>query len=209
MKKIDVYDLFISDENIEGLTAMGLVDNPAIQQNFLYFKNENIQNKYIMANVDSEKKMVVGPALIPEKKIIRQDYFGDLYYVKFNTDLVERLAHNFLKDSKQHLTTEQHENPIKGVYMVESWIAKNEQDKIYTEYNYSIEDVKLGSWCIMYKIENDDIINKIKAGEINGFSIEAFLSEKISAKSQVETLLEKVEKNEEKELIYNILKKEF
>ena len=205
--KLPTYELYIEDGDLDGLTAMGFVDMPAIKENFVYFKEEdNKTNKYVMSEVDTEKKMVVGPAMLPNKKIIRQDMFGELYYVKFTPEIIEDLAHNFLKESKQHITTEQHEEAVKDIFMIESWIVRNESDQIYTEFGYDIKNVPIGSWCIMYKIENDDIIAKIKAGEINGFSIEAFLSEKlVNAHSDMERLIAKIEAHENKDELIALL----
>lgn len=203
-KEIPTYELYIKDIDTQGLVAMGLVEEPAIEQDFVFFNKQNL-NKYEMAQ--SFENKIVGPALIPNKKIIRQDQFGSLYNVNFSVDLVKELAHNFLKESKQHLTTEQHDHPINGVFMIESWIVENEQDKIYTKYNYDINNVKLGSWCIMYQVENQNVINKIKDKKIKGFSIEAYLSEKIVYKSQFEKLIDCVKNFEDKEKIIQILKK--
>lgn len=206
MKKvIPVYELYIDDIS-DGITAMGFVDRPAIEQDFIYFSNFNdIRNKYVMSTIDTEKQIVVGVAMIPNKKIIRQDMFGDLYYVQFSPETIEELAHKFLKESKQHITTEQHESPLNGIYMIESWIVKNAQDKIYTEYGYSIDKVKLGSWCTMYKIDNMDIIKKIKSGEINGFSIEAYLSDRLTSHSQLDELFKRIEKYDNKQELIDII----
>jgi len=204
-KAIPVYELYIDDDNdLDGLTAMGFVDNPAIQANFLYF-NKDI-NKYVMSSINEEQRIVVGPAMIPNKKIIRQNVFGELYYAEFSEKTVEELAHNFLKESKQHITTEQHAKPLKGIYMIESWVTKNDQDKIYTEYGYSPEVVHIGSWCIMYKIDNEDTIAKIKSGEINGFSIEAYLSDKLKVTSELEELFNRIDKYENKNELIELIK---
>lgn len=204
-KSIPVYELYVGDNDLDGLTGMGFVDNPAIQANFIYFKNKDINN-YVMSSILEEKRIVVGPALIPNKKIIRQNSAGELYYAQFSEKTVEDLAHNFLKESKQHITTEQHAKPLKGIYMIESWIVKNEFDKIYTEYGYTIDKVKLGSWCIMYKIDNEDTINKIKNREINGFSIEAYLSDKLTTLSSYDELMNRIDKYKNKEELIDILK---
>lgn len=204
-KKLPVYDLHIDDNDVDGITAMGFVDRPAIGENFLYFKDDKLKKDYLMSELDTEQRIAVGPAMIPNKKIIRQDMFGDLYYVQFTPETIEDLAHNFLKESKQHITTEQHEAPLKGIYMIESWIVKNEQDKIFTEYGYDTDKVNLGSWCIMYKIDNDDTIDKIKSGEIAGFSIEGYLSEKLAMKSEVEVLFDKIDQYDNKEELIELI----
>ena len=71
--------------------------------------------------------------------------------------------------------TEQHENPVNGVYLIYSWIVENEQDQIITKWGY---DVPVGTWCVAYKVMNEDIRRKIRNGEIRGVSIEAFMTEK-------------------------------
>lgn len=204
-KSIPVFELYVGDNDLDGLTGMGLVKDPAIQIDFIYF-NKGINNNYIMSTVNTEKRIICGPAIIPNKKIIRQNSAGELYYAQFSEKTVEDLAHNFLKESKQHITTEQHTKPLKGIYMIESWIVKNEFDKIYTEYGYTIDKVKLGSWCIMYKIDNEDTINKIKNREINGFSIEAYLSDKLTTLSSYDELMNRIDKYKNKEELIDILK---
>lgn len=207
-KTIPVYDLYIDDSNdIDGLTGMGFVEQPAIGVNFVLFnKSDKLNNSFIMSDINVEQRIVCGPSMIPDKKIIRQNSAGELYYAKFTVDEVKKAAHKFLKDSKQHVTTEQHKLPAPDLYMIESWITENEFDKIYTKYNYSPEEVKLGSWCIMYKIENDDILNKIKSGEINGFSIEAYLSDKLTTLSSYDELMNRIDKYKNKEELIDILK---
>lgn len=204
-KTLPVYELYIADEDFDEITAIGFVDNPAIQADFVYFNDQKINN-YTMAEIIAEKKIVVGPAMIPNKKIIRQDPQGELYYVHFTAETIENLAHDFLTKSRQHLTTEQHVDPVNGLHMIESWTTKNEQDKIYTEYGYDPKVVQVGSWCIMYKIDNEDILAKIKSGEIRGFSIEGYLSEKLESHNQLDELLKRVENHPDKQEIIDILK---
>lgn len=204
-KSLPVYELYIDDNDLDGITAMGFVDNPAIQSDFVYFNEQGI-NLYEMAQINEEQRIVVGPAMIPNKKIIRQDPNGELYYVQFTPETIEDLAHKYLKESKQHTTTEQHVDPVKDIYMIESWVVKNEQDKIFTEYGYSPETVHVGSWCIMYKIDNDDILTKIKSGEIRGFSIEGYLSEKLDSHSQLEELYKRIDSYENKQELIDIIK---
>jgi hypothetical protein len=183
-KEIPIFELFIENIDIEGVTAISFVEFPAIKTDFKYF-NDTIVNKYTMSKTIDEKMIVVGPAIVPNKPFIRQNEYGELYYVKFTDQLVADLAHGYLKESKQHNTTEQHNSPAKNIFMIESWIVEDTNDKIYSKYNFTTNEVPIGSWCVMYKVDNLDIWNKIKNGQIKGFSIEAYLSEKLIKNSNL------------------------
>lgn len=198
-KELKTIELFISEDDIDGLQAMSFVEFPAIEQNLFYF-NKQKKNNYMMAKVDEEQGIIVSPALIPDKKIYRYDFITDEeFYVYFSRETVRKAAEMFLKENKQINVTEQHEVPVKGVYLVQSWIVENEHDALITKYGYSKKDIVPGTWAVSYKIENQDIKDKIKSGEINGLSIEAFFSERLDASNmrilnKIKELLEKTDK---------------
>ena len=172
MKEIE---LIINDENIDGVYGMGFVEYPAIEEDFIYFKNE--KENYTFGKLDEEQGIIVSPALIPDKKIYRFDpYTNEEYYVYFTKETIRKLAEGFLLNNKQNNVTEQHENPINGIKLIFSWIVENEHDPIITKYGYN---VPVGTWVVSYKIENEDVKKKIKEGQINGISIEGWLSNKL------------------------------
>ena len=90
-KTTKITELIISDENQElAIDAISLVTSPAIEQDFVYFGKE--KNNLTFAKVDEEKRMLVSPALIPNKQIYRYDANTDSdYYVYFSPETV-RLA---------------------------------------------------------------------------------------------------------------------
>lgn len=181
MEDMKIVELFINEDDIDGLTAMSFVEFPALEQNMFYFKKD-IRNNYMMAKIDEEQGIIVSPALIPDKKIFRYDFINDEeYYVYFSKETIRKASEMFLKENRQINVTEQHNIPVKGVYLIQSWIVENEHDALITKYGFSKEDIPIGTWAVSYKIENEDIKNKIKSGEINGISIEAFFSEKLDA----------------------------
>ena len=60
-------ELLIDEEQDDfGVEAISLVKFPAIEENFVYF---NKDQKLTMAKVDEDQKLLIGPALIPEKMI--------------------------------------------------------------------------------------------------------------------------------------------
>ena len=65
MDKELLYELVLEDEE-DGVFATSFVDTPAIERDFVFFGKEiNFQS------VSDEKRLVAGPLLIPNKKILR------------------------------------------------------------------------------------------------------------------------------------------
>lgn len=204
--KLPVYELVVEDIDRDGLQAVGLVEFPAIEVDFVLFNKKNKSN-WVKAAVDTNKRLIAGPALIPEKLIYRVDDFGQEYNNVFSKETVKQLAYDYLIEGLQHAITEQHKATVRGVKMVESWIVDSEQDKIYS-FGYTAEQVPFGSWCVVYKVFNDDILEKINKNEINGFSIEGFLTNKLIENSSfsVDDILNNIN-DDNKEAIFELLKK--
>jgi hypothetical protein len=72
---------------------------------------------------------------------------------------------------------------------VESWIKEGDQDKSKM-YGY---DLPNGTWFVKMKIENNDLWEKIKAGELKGLSIEGYFVDKMEKMSKTVTDEEIVE----------------
>jgi hypothetical protein len=175
MKEIEEIELVIGDEEVDGIFAMGWVEDPAIEKDFFYFNKD--KTNYVFGKEIEEGK-IISPCLIPDKRIYRYDpVTNQEYYVYFTKETIRELAEGFLMNNNHIQNTEQHDNQIDGIKLIFSYIVENEHDPIITKYGY---DVPIGTWVVSYKIENEDIRNKIKSGEINGISIEGYLSEKFS-----------------------------
>jgi hypothetical protein len=176
MKRIPtkIIELVISDESEElTIDAISLVTSPAIEQDFVFMGKE--KNNLTLAKVDEEKRILVSPALIPNKQIFRYDANTDSnYYVYFSKDTVRQASELYLKHNNHHKATYQHEDRVSGVLTVESWIKEGDMDKSKL-YGFDLPD---GSWFVKMKIENDEIWNKIKDGELKGLSIEGYFVNK-------------------------------
>jgi len=187
-KKTSIVELVISDEN-EALTidAISLVTSPAIEQDFVYFNKS--KNNLTFAKVDEEKRELISPALIPNKQIFRYDPNTDSeYYVYFSKETVKKASHLYLKHNNHHKATEQHTDRVSGVLTVESWIKEGEQDKSNL-YGF---DLPIGTWFVKMKIENDEVWNKIKSGELKGLSIEGYFTNKFEQMQKKEPTTEEV-----------------
>ena len=179
-KKTSIVELVISDEN-EPLTidAISLVTSPALETDFVYFSKE--KNNLTFAKVDEEKRELISPALIPNKQIFRYDPNTDSeYYVYFSKETVKKSAFLYLKHNNHHKATEQHNERVSGVLTVESWIKEGDQDKSNL-YGFSLP---VGTWFVKMKIDNDELWQKIKSGEIKGLSIEGFFVNKMENMSE-------------------------
>jgi len=174
-KATKIIELVISDESQElTIDAISLVTSPAIEQDFVFFGKD--KNNLTLAKIDEEKRMLVSPALIPNKQIFRYDPNTDSnYYVYFSKETVRQASELYLKHNNHHKATYQHEDRVSGVLTIESWIKEGEQDKSKL-YGFDLPD---GTWFVKMKIENDEMWNKIKDGELKGLSIEGYFINKM------------------------------
>ena len=88
---------------------------------------------------------------------------------------VKNAAYSYLKHNNHHKATYQHEQRVSGVLTVESWIKEGDSDKS-TLYGFSLAN---GTWFVKMKIENDDLWQKIKEGELKGLSIEGYFVDRL------------------------------
>jgi len=166
IKKEELYELVIEDENIDGIFAISLVQDPAIESDFVYFDKE----KVLFSSVDNEQRLVMGAILIPNKKILRIDGEGKPYYVFFKPETIKQLSEMYLKNKFTDKATLEHKQKINGVTLVESWIKESASKDKSALYNLN---APVGSWLGTFKIDNDEIWNDyVKSGDVKGFSIE-------------------------------------
>ena len=188
MTPTKIVELVIADDSQElAIDAISLVTSPAIEQDFVYFGKE--KNNLTFAKVDEEKRMLVSPALIPNKQIFRHDPNTDSdYYVYFSKDTVRKASELYLKHNNHHKATYQHQDRVSGVLTVESWIKEGDQDKSKL-YGY---DLPNGTWFVKMKIENDELWNKIKDGELKGLSIEGYFTNKFEEMNKKQPTTEQI-----------------
>ena len=177
-----VYELVIEDKEDE-VFAISLVENPAIESDWVYFYKEVVQ----FAAIDTEQKMLIGPILIPDKKILRVDAEGQPYHVYFTKETVKKLAQNYLMKKYTDSATFEHDKTINGkINLIESWVKDGQLDK---SNNYGL-NVPKGTWMGIFKVSDDRLWNDfIKTGKVKGFSIEGLFSHKLVQASMMDDLL--------------------
>jgi|TARA_R110001599_G_scaffold110550_1_gene274487 hypothetical protein len=179
-KTTSIVELVIDEDSEElAIDAISLVSAPAIEQDFVYFGKE--KNNLTFAKVDEEKRMLVSPALIPNKQIFRYNPNTDSeYYVYFSPETVRQASELYLKHNNHHKATYEHQDRVSGVLTVESWIKEGDQDKSKL-YGY---DLPNGTWFVKMKITNDDVWQEIKQGNLKGLSIEGYFTDKMEKMSE-------------------------
>jgi hypothetical protein len=190
---MNLIELIIDEKDeLSGVDAISVVESPAIESNFVALKSEEIK----LAQVDSEKRILMGAVLIPEKPIYRKNG-EDEYYIYFSKDTVNKASQLFFKNGNQNNWTLEHNKEIKGLTVVESWIVEDMQKDKSAIYNLS---VPVGSWMASVKVEDDTIWNDyVKTGKVKGFSLEGYFADRLEEKKQLskqqsedEILIEKI-----------------
>lgn len=165
-----VYDVIFDELNDKGVYALSCVENPAMEDMWLTLSDhpKNIQ----FSAVDEEKGILLGAALIPNKKIYR-NIDGEEFYIRFSEDTIEKAAHAFIKNGYVNNSSENHELKLEGVSVVESWIVENPEKDKSAAYGKTYEK---GTWVAMMKADNKEVLEKAKNGQLNGFSIDGLFS---------------------------------
>ena len=159
-------------------------------------KLESIRNNMSKQHfkIDSEeKRIVLGPTMIPDQKIFRKDAMGNPYYVFFTAETIRMISEKYMKNQYTRNNDLMHDGKaVRDVYVIESWIKEDENDK---SVKYGFGDVPVGTWMIAMKIaktpKGDEVWNQVKEGKLNGFSVSGFFEE-VQAFSREEMFLYKV-----------------
>ena len=176
----------IIDENDEasGIDAISLVETPAIESNFIALNKHEL----LLKEIDSEKRILMGPALIPDKSIYRRNDNGDEYYIYFSKDTVRKASELFFKKSNHQNATYEHEKKIDNMTIVESWIVEDPAKDKTALYGM---DVPAGTWMVSMKVDDEKIYNDAKEGTIKGFSIEGYFADRYDLKKDTFERLER------------------
>ena len=180
------------DENDQdsGVFALSLVEFPAIEENFVYLSK---QKEIKLATIDEEKRIVVGPALVPNKQIPRIDEnTGEEYFILFPEDTVRLAAQLYLKRQMNNNTTLEHSEGVEDISVVESWIVN---DPLRDKSNSYGMEPEVGTWMVVMKIQNDSVwTDYVKTGKVKGLSLEGNFSFKEMELSEEDKNLQEIKK---------------
>jgi hypothetical protein len=189
-KELPVYKLEINENeesNVE-VDFVALVDRPAIERSFLAFTEA--KERMGFAIQDEDERIISGPLMLADTPIYRNDSSGE-YYVVFSADTIKKIAQKYFKKGYQSNVNLMHDNGmvVEGVTMFESWLV-DEKRGIKPMAGY--EDVKNGSWFGSFKVENEEVWQLVKAGQVRGFSVEGIFNYKASGISNPQKMMEEI-----------------
>jgi hypothetical protein len=194
MSNFKIIELILDEENdISGVEAISVVENPAIEVDFVALKSEEIK----LAEVSSEKRILLGALLVPNKPIYRRNG-EDEYYVFFSKDTIIKTAQKFLMKGNQNNSTMEHQYALNGLSLVESWIV---EDEVHDKSRMYGMEVPVGTWMGAVKVNNEEVWGEyVKTGKVKGFSIEGYFTDKIERPK--DSLAELLAQTEEEEAEY-------
>ncbi len=188
-----IVELVIDENDLEsGIEAVSVVNAPAIEENFIALKKHELELK----EIDKEKRILMGAALVPNKQIYRRNDKNEEYYIYFSEDTVRKASELFLMRSNQNNATYEHEKKLNGMSVVESWIIEDEKLDKSVKHGFKLPK---GTWMISMKVNNEDVWKDVKDGKVKGFSIEGYFADKYEMKQ------EQIEKQETIELLKELL----
>jgi len=193
-----IVELILDEDQEIGIEAISVVENPAIEEDFIALKSQEFK----LAEVDKEKRILMGALLIPNKPIYRRNG-EDEYYIYFSKDTVLKASQMYLMQGKQNNSTLEHQYELNGLSLVESWLV---EDKVHDKSVKYGMDLPLGTWVGAVKVNNDQIWNEfVKTGKVKGFSIEGYFADKMERpKESIKDELAKIEEAEAEYLLSQV-----
>lgn len=166
--ELPLYELRISDDINDDAEVdfVSMVDRPAVQRNWSAFKNHSMFN---IANED--RRIVSGVIMLANTPIYRNDNINGEYNVVFTPDTIYKIVQRVFKKGFQNNVNLNHSQQLilTNTGLFESFISDSTRGILPMK---GYEDVPEGSWFGSMFVEDDDAWQKVKAKEINGFSVE-------------------------------------
>lgn len=168
---LPVYELKISEnpEDDFQVYAVAGVDKPATGVGFFAFsEQESVMN---FAQVNEDERIVIGAAMIPDMMIYRKNEDGKEFNVFYSKETIEQIAVKFFDKDFQKNFNLMHDPAQQkdGVVFFQSFIKDAAK---------GIDGMKDnnpdGTWYLGAKINNDEVWQKVKSGEIKGWSVEGY-----------------------------------
>ena len=167
---LPIYELRINPEAQDGAEVdyIALVDEPAIQRDFVAF---NAQQPLTFAIQDEEKRIISGPAMVPDMLIYRNSESMGEHYVKFSRQTIQDIAVKFFRKKYTSNVNLMHSEQMRvdGVTIFESFITDTERGIAPMK---GFEDLPEGTWFVSMYVDNDAVWGEVKAGTFRGLSVE-------------------------------------
>lgn len=171
-KERKVYYIDFDENEFEsGINFIAITQNPAIEVNAMRFSAEELID--FKFTVDSEKRTLVGPAIIPDKEIKRIDELtGEEYYVVFTKEVIEKMVNKFSKEFREVQFNLEHTDYKINAFVKASWIIEDSKKDKSSYYGF---ELPVGTFFVEAKVESDKDWELVKKMDTVGFSIEGLM----------------------------------
>ena len=166
---IPVYQALVEAEGDTGMVRISLVDDPAVQSDFLAFKNQEQERKVLSYAVqDDDKHLVLGVVMRADFPIYRRDPDGFEYYIIYKADTIRTMAEKYLAENRQNIVSLMHQDgsDVEGVQMVQYFIKGKGLEP------EGFDGIAAGSLFAEFHVENEEVWQAVKEGTYKGFSLE-------------------------------------
>lgn len=192
---IPIYNVTLDDNLDYGMDFISLVENPAIGERFIALNDQEVK-----FNFNQDKQELVGPLLIPDMKILRdEEAFGGKIYVKFSSDVISEILQRFQKQDYSNNINLYHSNRTVSAFVMEMWLKEFAEDKS-NAYGFSLP---IGTLFAKVKVEDSEFWRDyVKEGLVKGFSIELLsgvqkqmfenIDSDLATLNKIESILKKV-----------------
>lgn len=164
------------DDEITGLTAISLVDKPAVEKDFLKFSSEKL--KFF----DEDKHIITGVSLLADTPIYRYSSEIGEYYVVFSKEVIKKIVEKYSREGKFNLVNLDHDDSrfVQNSILIESYIVDKERGICPIEFS----DVPDGSWITTFKINDEQLWLDIKSEKYKGFSVQGMFDLDVQMKAE-------------------------
>ena len=93
---------------------------------------------------------------------------GKQFYIRFSKETIEKMAVDFFEKHRNTEGNVEHAIPVQDITYFEGYLLNKERGISPVEFS-SLPD---GTWIMSAKVNNEDVWQLIKDGELTGFSID-------------------------------------
>lgn len=199
------YEIILQDfeSSNEGIRLVSLVkhDKPAIGVEGMYFTKDKVELKKYEFKKIKDKKLIVGPAMIPDIRIKREDEDGSIFFVFMSKETIVKLVNKFNRDNTGKSINIQHTSSMAPAYISQNWIIEDSYYDKSKKYGYSLP---IGTWFVECMVEDEEFFEKdVKEGGLYSFSIEGILSQKPVVYNSIENMIDLLSFEDIKSIILN------
>jgi len=184
----EILELIINEEDDDsGISFISLVDQPATEKLWLKFNKQKPLN-FEFKIQDEEKRIVSGYFMVADLPIPRLNDMNEKFFVVFKKDTINKIVNKFFKQGYSNKINLMHDQEMDGVYVIESLIIDNERGSVAPK---EFEKVPDGSWWGSMRVENNEVWELVKTGQVKGFSVEGMFGQDKSRNIQ-EKIINKI-----------------